>query len=96
MVPSGCTRIFSADGVLDNPGMVMMSPASATTNPAPADGRMSRTCSVKPLGAPSLVGSSEKEYYVFAMHTGVSPRPWAGSCSSARSAAGPNATPSAP
>src|SRR5947209_4966459 len=74
MVPSGCTRIFSAAGVFESPGMVMMSPASGTTNPAPADGRMSRTWSVKPLGAPSFAGSSLKEYCVFAMHTGVSDR----------------------
>ena len=38
MVPSGCTLIASADGVLLSPGMVMISPASATTNPAPAEG----------------------------------------------------------
>src|SRR3989449_863487 len=96
IVPSGCTRIFSAAGVFDSPGMVMMSPASATTNPAPAEGRMSRTWSVNPLGAPSFAGSSEKEYCVFAMQTGVSPRPMAGNCSSARSAGGVNATPPAP
>jgi len=38
MVPSGRTRIDSAAGTLGRPGMVMMSPASATTNPAPAEG----------------------------------------------------------
>ena len=38
MVPSGWTRIASADGVLLRPGMVMISPASATTKPAPAEG----------------------------------------------------------
>ena len=50
----------SAAGPLPSPGMVMISPANATTKPAPAEGRMSRTCSVKPVGAPSLVASSEK------------------------------------
>src|SRR2546430_6794999 len=30
MVPSGCTRIRSAAGDLERPGIVMMSPASAT------------------------------------------------------------------
>mgnify|MGYP001571134561 CR=1 FL=1 len=30
------TRIDSALGVFDRPGMVMMSPASGTTKPAPA------------------------------------------------------------
>src|SRR5437763_8326529 len=87
IVPSGWTRIFSAAGVFESPGMVMMSPASATTNPAPAEGRMSRTCSVQPVGAPSFVGSSLKEYCVLAIQTCVSPRPRAGSWSMARSAA---------
>ena len=41
--------------------MVMMSPESATTKPAPADGKRSRTCNVNPLGAPICVASSEKE-----------------------------------
>ncbi len=96
MVPSGCIRIFWAAGSLDKPGIVIMSPASATTNPAPADGRMSLTCSVNPLGAPSLVASSENDYCVFAMHTGVSPNPNFGNNSIARSAAGANATAPAP
>src|SRR5436309_10728304 len=43
IVPSGCTRMASAEGVLESPGMVMISPASATTNPAPADAYTSRT-----------------------------------------------------
>src|SRR5688572_5081426 len=38
MVPSGSTRMDSAAGTLGSPGMVMMSPARATTNPAPAEG----------------------------------------------------------
>src|SRR5204862_877517 len=96
IVPSEWRRMRSAAGPLPSPGMVRISPASATTKPAPAEGRMSRTCSVKPVGAPSFAGSSENEYCVFAMHTGVSPNPSAGSCSSARSAAGAKATPPAP
>src|SRR2546427_533113 len=96
IVPSGRSRIRSAAGLLPRPGMVMMSPASATTNPAPAEGRMSRTCSVNPAGAPSCVASSENEYCVLAMHTGVSPNPSFGNSSSARSAAGANPTPDAP
>src|SRR5437867_2616375 len=34
--PSGFTPIFSDAGSLGRPGIVMMSPALATTNPAPA------------------------------------------------------------
>jgi len=45
IVPLGCTRIASAAGVLDRPGIVMMSPARATTKPAPADTYASRTVS---------------------------------------------------
>ncbi len=37
--------------------MVMMSPQIATTKPAPADSRTSRTGRVKPSGAPITVGS---------------------------------------
>jgi len=55
MVPSGSMRIRSADGDLDSPGMVMMSPASATTKPAPAEGYTSRTVMRNPDGAPSRV-----------------------------------------
>ena len=39
MFPSSSTSIFSAAGTLGSPGIVMMSPVSATTNPAPADTR---------------------------------------------------------
>ncbi len=43
MSPSSVTSIFSADGSFGRPGIVMMSPAMTTTNPAPADSRTSRT-----------------------------------------------------
>ena len=52
--------------------MVIMSPHTTTTKPAP-DSRTSRTCSSCPAGAPSDVGSVEKEYCVFATHTGSPP-----------------------
>ena len=45
--------MFSAAGTFGRPGMVMMSPVRATTNPAPADTFTLRTVMVKPLGAPS-------------------------------------------
>ena len=52
------------------PGMVMMLPMTATTKPAPADRRSSRTVMVKPSGAASSLALSLKEYWVLAMHTG--------------------------
>ena len=55
--------------------MVMMSPVSATTKPAPADTFTLRTVMRKPRGAPSFFASSEKLYCVFAMHTGMPPKP---------------------
>ena len=73
MRPSGVTSIFSAAGTLGSPGIVMMSPVSATMKPAPADTRRLRTVMRKPSGAPSLDWSSVKEYWVFAMQMGRSP-----------------------
>ena len=55
--------------------MVMMSPQTATTKPAPADSRTSLTGSVWPVGAPLRFGSEEKLYWVLAMQTGRSPKP---------------------
>ena len=71
ITPSGLIRIASALGTLESPGIVMISPASATTKPAPAEGVTSRMVIRNPAGRPSLVGSSEKEYWFFAMQTGV-------------------------
>ena len=50
--------------------MVIMSPQTTTTKPAPAERRTSRTCSSWPDGAPSDLGSVENEYCVLATHTG--------------------------
>ena len=50
--------------------MVMMSPQIATTKPAPAESRTSRTGTTWPVGAPRSAGSVEKEYWVLAMQTG--------------------------
>jgi len=55
---------------LPRPGISIMLPAIATTNPAPADNVTSLIVSVQPDGAPIIVGSSLNEYCVFAMHTG--------------------------
>src|SRR5262249_45116513 len=73
--PSSRRWIASADGTRGRPGIVMMSPQIATTNPAPADSRTSRTGSVKPSGAPMTDGSAVKLYCVLAMHTGTWPKP---------------------
>src|SRR5579862_3018352 len=59
-----------AAGMRGRPGMVMMSPHSATTKPAPADRRTSRTGRLNPEGAPFRSGSAEKLYWVLAMQTG--------------------------
>ncbi len=76
--------------------MVMMSPANATTNPAPAEGYMSRMLMRKPSGAARSAGLSLKEYWVFAMQIGVSPKPNSVSCFALRSAVAEKSTPSAP
>ena len=75
MLPSGFTAMRSAAGSFGNPGMVMMSPHCATTNPAPAAGYTSFTVMRNPVGRPSSVASSLSEYCVFAMQIGVLPSP---------------------
>ena len=67
--------MLSAAGRRGRPGMVITSPQIATTKPAPADSRTSRTGSTWPVGAPSAVGSALKEYCVLAMQTGRSRKP---------------------
>ena len=44
-------------------------------NPAPALTFRLRTVTVKSLGAPGRAGSSDRDYWVLAMHTGRSPKP---------------------
>ena len=53
ILPSASTSILDAAGTFGSPGIVIMSPVSATTKPAPAERRTSRTVSVKPSGLPS-------------------------------------------
>jgi len=84
----------SAAGTFGNPGMVMMSPVSATMNPAPALTFSWRTLSVKPLGAPSSVALSENEYCVLAMQMGSPPKPRSVSCFICFFASGLKVTPS--
>ena len=73
-----------------------MSPAYATTNPAPAATFASRTVTVKSRGRPSFFASSESEFCVFAMHTGSRPYPSSAKRLSFVAAAGRNVTPFAP
>ena len=62
MTPFSSTSIRSAAGDLGRPGMVMMSPVRATKKLAPAETFTFLMVTVKPSGAPSLLGSSEKLY----------------------------------
>ena len=96
MRPSSVTSIFTAAGTFGRPGIVMMSPASATTKPAPALTFAARIVRVKSSGAPSFFGSSEKDYCVLAMHTGIAPQPSLSSWASVFAAAGEKATSFAP
>ena len=50
--------------------MVITLPVWHTRNPAPADKLALLTVMRKPLGRPNFVGSSDKLYWVFAIHTG--------------------------
>ena len=67
--------IPQAAGTAGSPGKVMMSPVSATMNPAPLQRRIVATLTVNPVGLPSLFGSSDKEYWVFATQIGRFPLP---------------------
>ena len=86
MEPSGWMAMRSAAGTFGRPGIVMISPHCATMKPAPAAGCTSLTVMRKPRGRPSFVASSDSEYCVFAMQTGVSPSPIDSRYSIARSA----------
>ena len=65
----------SAAGDFPSPGIVIISPVRATINPAPDERFTSFTVILKFSGLPSLVGSSESEYCVFATHTGILSNP---------------------
>ena len=55
ILPLSSTSIFSAEGTLGRPGMVIISPVRATIKPAPADTLTFLMVTVKPSGAPTLV-----------------------------------------
>ena len=82
----------SAAGFRGRPGIVMTSPHTATTNPAPAESLHSRTGSVWFSGAPSSAASAENEYCVFATQTGRRPKPAASNAASWRAAFGATET----
>ena len=96
MRPFSSTSIISAAGTLGRPGMVMMSPVSATTKPAPAETFTLFTLTRKCSGAPSFVGSSEKLYCVFATQMGRFPKPRDVSCLICFLASGESVMPSPP
>src|SRR5437764_2033272 len=73
ILPSALTSILSAAGTLGRPGMVMISPQTATTNSAPAANRTSRTLTTWSVGAPLRSPLVEKLYWVLAMQTGALP-----------------------
>ena len=62
--------IFSAAGILGNPGIVIIFPANATINPAPFFNCISFICILKRFLHSKFLLSSEKEYCVFAIHIG--------------------------
>ena len=67
--------MLTAAGFLPSPGIVMMSPVSTTTKPAPAETRASRTVISNPSGRARFLGSSLSDYWVLAMQIGRSPNP---------------------
>lgn len=75
MFPSGEISILQAAGALGRPGMVIISPVSTTINPAPADTLASLTVIENPVGRPSFVGSSDREYWVLATQIGRPAKP---------------------
>src|SRR5690349_15080486 len=79
MWPLASMSIFSAAGTFGRPGMSIMSPATATTNPAPAERRTSRTGNSDPWGAPMSLGSWLMDDWVLAMQMGSAPYPLASS-----------------
>src|SRR5206468_11752606 len=96
MLPLASMSIPSAPGTLGSPGIVRLSPAYATTKPAPAERATSRIVTVNPRGRPGRFGSSLREFCVLATHTGSRPYPSASNRASLAAAAGASAMPSAP
>src|SRR3989442_125110 len=85
--PPSSMSMLKAAGSSPRPGMRMMSPAITTRKPAPAEGRIPRTSSVQPVGAPRTRSSSLRLSWVFAMQMGSPSRPACFSRSRSSSAA---------
>ena len=85
-----------AAGTLASPGMSIISPHTATMNPAPPETYASLTLSSHPVGAPFSFGLSLMDAWVFAMQTGRLPSPLASKFSMAFFAAAEKLTPDAP
>src|SRR5215467_8341758 len=68
--PESSTSIEAARETFGRPGINIILPEITTTKPAPAESEAFVTLRVQPVGAPSRLGSSDKEYCVLAMHTG--------------------------
>jgi hypothetical protein len=67
--------MFTAFGILESPGILIISPARATTNPAPEESSKSLIVKVYPEGALIFLGSSEILACVFATITGNVSKP---------------------
>ena len=76
--------------------MVRILPVSATIKPAPAEILSSLTVTVKPVGRPIFVASSDREYWVLAMQTGILSKPSSLISASCFCAAAVKLMPSAP
>ena len=72
---------LTAAGVAPRPGIVCMSPQSATIQPAPVYARRSRTVTVKPVGALVSATSSDSDRWVLAMQIGSLSSPSLVNCS---------------
>ena len=94
--PSSAMSMLKNPGLVGKPGMVCISPTSATKNPAPALGRSSLIGMTKPDGAPLALGSAENEYWVLAMQIGSLPKPCLSNFSAWAFASGESSTPLAP
>ena len=94
--PSAFTSMAAAREIFGSPGMSIMFPAITTTKPAPEDSDASVMFSVQPVGAPINFGLSDREYCVFAMHTGNFAKPHAPYCRSFAEACSLNVAPAPP
>merc|ERR1719186_260751 len=62
-------------GLVESPGIVDMVPTKGKRKPAPTEALTSLIGIVKPVGAPLLDGSAERDRCVLAMQMGRSPKP---------------------